>query len=298
MAKKEEKTFAPHGDNKIFVVGAILILGIVFSLLLTDSEFVGKAILSVQGYGVADVPNEKLPAFQECLTTANKQYPSPIYGHQDRYCSCVVKGVEGCDVYLSKNGICKSAYLPDKQHCGADWNVNMRGKVYNYWQFPDCNTQLFKLYNCDDLCDASIGTCVENVCNENDGGFNVFEYSEINGITSRTDKEVAKDECISGTMLNEYYCKNGLVESKMTPCEYGCVLGACKTMACIDSDGGRDIYVYGTADGGIQGNVHKTMSDSCADTKTLQEAFCAESGTVGYADFECEKGCSEGRCVE
>ncbi len=173
----------------------------------------------------------------------------------------------------------------------------MRGKVYNYWQFSDCTTKLFKLYDCKNVCDASVGTCVENICKEEDGGFNVFKYSVINGITSRTDKKVAKDECMSGDTLNEYYCKNGVVESKIIKCEYGCVLGACNTMQCTDSDGGKDIYVYGTADGGIQGNVHKSMGDSCADGKILQEAFCAESGTVGYTNFECEKGCSEGRCL-
>ena len=265
--------------------------------LATDDEFVGKASLAIQGYAVADVSEDNLDEFGACLTAANNEYPAPIYGNQDKYCTCYVEGFEGCEMYISKRGVCGNGFLPDTKYCGSEESTNDKDRILQHWQFSNCKYHPYRIQYCDDGCDFEKIQCNEDVCTETDRGYDIFTYSEITGENSFGTTLKEKDNCVAANKVKEFYCKDHVVESKIEECEYGCTSGKCNKISCTDSDGGKDkIYIKGTIRGGMGGAVSLT-GDWCEDSNTLREHFCGESGTIGYTKVQCEAGCLNGKCV-
>jgi len=64
---------------------------------------------------------------------------------------------------------------------------------------------------------------------------------------------------------------------------------------CTDSDGGKNYTVKGTASSGPSTGLPAT--DFCIDSKTLNEYYC-DGFDVASEEYDCEFGCSDGRCVE
>lgn len=61
---------------------------------------------------------------------------------------------------------------------------------------------------------------------------------------------------------------------------------------CVDSDGGKDYWNYGTVT-----LINGTQSaDYCSGANNLNEAYCTSSGTSAYSIYYCPAGCVSGAC--
>ena len=67
----------------------------------------------------------------------------------------------------------------------------------------------------------------------------------------------------------------------------------CNQQKCTDSDGGKDIFVKGTANSG-----YNVVTDDCVDGLNVNEAVCLEDGTIGVYTYGCQGGCSNGACIK
>jgi hypothetical protein len=162
------------------------------------------------------------------------------------------------------------------------------------------------------------------LCNDSDGGENYY----VKGTVWRNANVVWSDVCITPTALQEGYCphrsSNQLYKVRLVECPYGCFNGAClpreilyltkttttttttttsssittttKTTTttiregCVDSDSGADYYVRGIANGA---NGRKV--DRCISPTKLREFLCT-GNNVDAEVFDCERGCTQGRC--
>jgi len=72
------------------------------------------------------------------------------------------------------------------------------------------------------------------------------------------------------------------------------VNGTCEANLCTDSDGGKDLFVQGTAAGAAD-----SIQDSCKDALNIEEAYCSGSNAVSEP-FSCPAGyaCTGGECVK
>lgn len=141
-------------------------------------------------------------------------------------------------------------------------------------------------------------------CADSDDGNNVL----VAGTTTKGDVS-EKDYCSSADKVVEFYCKDGEVESALTPCPAGleCKDGVCaakqavaakepakevKGDQCVDSDGGKKYDVLGVT---AKGSESKT--DSC-DGKNVVEYYCADN-TVKSVTDACPQGqeCKGGVCT-
>jgi len=68
------------------------------------------------------------------------------------------------------------------------------------------------------------GRCVRSDCDDNDGGYNIYEKG-----MAEIGSEQYRDECVTDTKLREYYCYGNGVDSIMVECpdEYICDIGRC-----------------------------------------------------------------------
>jgi hypothetical protein len=136
-----------------------------------------------------------------------------------------------------KNGACINITCVDND--GMDINTKGIVSFYNgtYYNFTDVCSSPNYVYEryCENnvpkgnnlLCSlgCSNGACVKkavNFCNDSDGGINY----ETKGITIN-ETSVSEDTCISGKMLNEYYCMNNKTASFQFNCPFMCAEGAC-----------------------------------------------------------------------
>jgi len=139
------------------------------------------------------------------------------------------------------------------------------------------------------------GACaVVDECEDTDGGRDYYEQGE----TTEPSGFEARDQCINGETVLEYYCDDDeLVASARFDCPsgYACSAGAClETSTCEDSDGGTDYYEAGTTE--LEGI--SSESDYCIDN-TLVEYYCDGSRSVDSIEFLCPHGygCVDGECT-
>jgi hypothetical protein len=140
------------------------------------------------------------------------------------------------------------------------------------------------------------GSCAAYACSDTDGG----RVQDVLG-TARKGPENRTDECVDlGTVLEFYCLGNGIAEIELAcGAGKGCLNGACAEFACLDSDGGYNIYAKGTMREGQ--NVY---ADYCAGTSSVKEYYCsgdrAISVTAGCGDgFYCSNGaCTEYTCSD
>jgi hypothetical protein len=152
-------------------------------------------------------------------------------------------------------------------------------------------------------------TIVERQCTDSDGGNNRFVKGVTTGVghlnVQRNDPFDFEDECwgIEGNLLNEYFCKGGLVYWEThIDCEYGCLNGACleSPVKCVDTDPEGDLYVKGyvTIDGG-----NTKLYDQCGteqgyyDENLILEAFCDSHRPGITYNVYCPYGCIDGKCI-
>lgn len=146
------------------------------------------------------------------------------------------------------------------------------------------------------------GACLkqEFVCTETDAGRDIFSKGSTvvtKGISTSFNKV---DECDDiGTVIENYCTLNGTAVTENIECGsgYKCVSGRCIKSQCTDTDGGRDIYDFGTA----KGIDDVEYDDDCIDDYEIREYFCY-GDDVDFDDIRCGSGyiCneSEDECVE
>ena len=123
-------------------------------------------------------------------------------------------------------------------------------------------------------CSCSQKNCVpdDNPCTDDCGVINNLPV--CNAINN-------DNECPSG------YCSGGKCISESTP-----ETPPAKNPTCVDSDGGEDYYVKGTASVNA-----KDYTDYCSDSSILAEYYCDTSNNVAEKLFTCPSGCKDGACI-
>jgi hypothetical protein len=167
----------------------------------------------------------------------------------------------------------------------------------------------------DNGCGGSCGTCASGqtctngacvsskTCTDSDGGNKPYILGEVYSSDWGTS---AKDGCVTPSLLRELYCSN-INTPTSQDYECNCKDGACinqtVTSTCIDSDGGRNIYVKGNVNGIFNGE-QKNVNDFCIQMKNGQYPFkwdtnwYSGSNTSYFFDYNaklypsCEKDCA------
>ena len=154
-------------------------------------------------------------------------------------------------------------------------------------------------------------------CSETDGGRNIYTYGTITYVKSDGTTERSADYCLSSTYLVEKYCENGRKQETGVTCPsgYKCFGGRCKeseaeqqeeeaeqpggsgSTTCSETDGGRNIYTYGTITYVKSDGTTERSADYCLSSTYLVEKYC-ENGRKQETGVTCPSGytCSGGRC--
>ncbi len=133
---------------------------------------------------------------------------------------------------------------------------------------PDCAGKQCGSDGCGGIC----GSCAPSqTCNN---GYCINQTCTPNCI----EKQCGSDGCrgICGTCSSGYICSSA---------------GNCtRNTTCTDSDGGMNIYVFGTATNGTTSG-----SDVCTSSAYIKEYYCSNNKVV-YAAKYCSYGCANGAC--
>ncbi|MFA5412442.1 MAG: Kazal-type serine protease inhibitor [Candidatus Micrarchaeia archaeon] len=135
------------------------------------------------------------------------------------------------------------------------------------------------------------GSCAAYLCSDTDGG----RVQDVLG-TVRKGAENRTDVCVDLGTVTEYYCLGNDIADIELACESGesCLNGVCAQLACIETDGGYNIYAKGTLREGS--NVY---ADYCSGISSVREYYCSGDNAVPVT-ASCGDGyyCSEGACAE
>jgi hypothetical protein len=148
-------------------------------------------------------------------------------------------------------------------------------------QVIDCDGD----YECDD------GACKILLCEDSDYGQDALTKGETEkGSVSKTDR------CSGTYNVEEYYCQDNKIRSTIITCPSGrvCSNGRCIVEAtCSETDGGNDIYEYGTTTKGSE-----SKSDSCSGTYSVIEHYCSNNN-IQTTTISCPPGywCQDDECV-
>lgn len=182
-------------------------------------------------------------------------------------------------------------------------NTGIENDYYDY-----SNNKILKITLCY-IDGNSVGITAEtepiNTCTSTDdpglGGY----LLTVKGTVTQNGAQYT-DYCTGSGYIVEYYCNtNYELETLQTPCDngYECSNGACvkAEKKCTDSDGGKNIYVKGTATGTLENGVYTTAVDSCSSNTQVLERYC-DGNTLKVTDSDgefCPSGyvCSDGACV-
>jgi len=123
------------------------------------------------------------------------------------------------------------------------------------------------------------------------------------------------ESCVDDS-LREYYCdSNGYAHYASVECENGCRDGACKEKPtqppvseyCKDSDGGKDYYTKGYAEGlDYYGQKMIKSYDSCSAEdggatsytgQYVSEEICLDDKRISSYSYKCPNGCRDGACI-
>ena len=189
----------------------------------------------------------------------------------------------------------------EKRSCKNDTD----GKAYIVTSFRECPFGCFE------------GTCMSKCSNPEDNNFFKgaaygIEASAIrfgsNTISADrhfdfcTESE-GKENLLISKFLSERICdQNNYISSKLVQCENICYNGACKTndfRYCENTDASDQGKIKGTVSYyDPTSKDQKTLSDSCQDTKIVEEYFCGADKLPHRLILTCRKSCVDGQCVQ
>jgi len=149
--------------------------------------------------------------------------------------------------------------------------------------------------------DYAIKVRVKNTC-----GFISERLSDVLLVEKTGDCTVGKTRC--SPVYNAYdMCKehNGKVQWVLKNhcddneiCKDGGCVHKSKPQKCVDSDGGKNYYVYGSLDVGCQAGIEcGAFLDYCESDKVIVEQYC-DSHRPLPKEYECPNGCELGACVK
>lgn len=135
------------------------------------------------------------------------------------------------------------------------------------------------------------GTCEANLCEDSDGGKDLFTQGSVTGKTGSL-----QDACKDALTVEEAFCSANAASSEAIPCPsgYACTSGACLKTPCQDSDGGKDEKVKGTVT-----SPGTSQTDECSGGYAVKEYYC-DAGTAKTDEIDCGEGmqCVNGACIE
>jgi hypothetical protein len=136
------------------------------------------------------------------------------------------------------------------------------------------------------------GACTELQCTDTDGGENSNEAG-----TASKGSLSQSDSCFDSNTVKEYYCEGGDIKSRNIDCARDdvCIQGECVSApSCIDTDGGKDRYTFGTTSYGGD-----SEEDACYNEEKVVEYYC-EDEEIKSVQLVCGSGykCDSGVCVE
>ncbi|MFH1592969.1 MAG: LamG domain-containing protein [Candidatus Woesearchaeota archaeon] len=224
---------------------------------------------------------------------------------------------------------------------GTVWNYNPNntysGKIDDVRVYDKAlsESEILELYQeaTYDSCDTNQDGIVSNAeyatcynitvqCIDSDGGINYAVKGKVSGnIGSGYPNSYQEygDSCLNSSDLVERYCSEDYTNFTTSyVCPNGCQDGAClkesnQTTACIDSDGGLDYYVKGSARYSWQDESegmrdecisvpgypeNYTEVENCEGSKCfLNEVECIEGNPTAY-NYACPNGCQDGACIQ
>jgi len=158
-----------------------------------------------------------------------------------------------------------------------------------------------KTIDCGDGYECGNGACVvaaaAQACNDSDNGKDIFAKGTV-----KADGKSYADACNDSGTVNEYYCADDNVSSKLMDCPdgYECTSGKCVKVeaGCEDSDNGQNLTRRGTVTV-ITENGTKNYTDDCYSEATVIEYIC--NGTsMAMKKVACPDGtaCTVGACTQ
>jgi len=248
---------------------------------------------------------------------------------EERTCSekggslCVIPDCEGTIVNSSSGSNCCIGNCIEKDTCS-----NKGGQIC-----PDNNKMCIgSVEITTDTNDCCIGTCKScssavdcpsiMKCGNDELGRVICVFktcTDIGGKVCNTG-----ETCSVETKYTDIYGNNSYVDGCCTgQCKVNQTISEQKTLKpCIDSDGGKNIYVKGTisgsfinADGDLidlnqnescdiwGGYAHSceangTTYDGTPYVCKVWEYYCGNNGQTEYEEIECPNGCNDGACIQ
>jgi hypothetical protein len=189
------------------------------------------------------------------------------------------------------------------------------GEYILHEMYCDNETIAYEEHTCPYGC--ANGACVSDPsqalysCMDSDGrSDNVHNLKCIIKESMRGLNNTATDTCINNNTLLEYFCSwnlDNMNSSEIYNCPNGCKDGACiklipnqtqTTPSCVDTDGGKDYYVFGyaTTDGGFHQSKDSCTHDLDLEKWILYEHYC-EGNSIKWIAYTCPEECINGACV-
>lgn len=207
-------------------------------------------------------------------------------------------------------------------YSGATWSVNLNEGIY-YLVIGQSGGPSYGTYSGEisingvnlTFTGADVNNAIEftvplvtnqsntTVCTDSDGGLNYYVKGTIDTVIPEglTSEDYCPYPNTNPLILMEHFCSpytsyQGNYTNKFYTCPYGCSNGAClgdgSTLACTDSDGGKNYNVKGSVTAG-----EFSMTDNCVDSGSILEWYC-ESNKFKNAYRLCLSGtCSNGACI-
>lgn len=218
---------------------------------------------------------------------------------------CAETGDDGNDPYDQG---CITYYINENNYTDCDFCVDGTNKLTEGYCVD--GKKRYMMHDCGYGCEN--GACqTEDYCRDTESETDYFTKGTVTTPSNEYEDYCDTRDAYEGH-LHEYYCgdttNSESVTKEVVGCENGCENGACMSNECTDSDGGRDVDVYGEAisvDGtglrdtcATSGNLNSSnkIVTSCDGTGCyLLEAECKD-GEPTYAKLSCNQGCKRGIC--
>jgi len=202
------------------------------------------------------------------------------------------------DFFTHTGGIYECTYTNDSLHATAIIGWGKQGSteywiVKNSWgtaTWGESGFYKIKMGACDmynyPMNYADID-CNSTDCLDTDAGRNLTRFGMAFGTNG-----VKNDTCKNNISIYESYCKDKKAKYVAKKCPGKCVDGVCvNQVSCIDTDGGIDYTVIGSAT-----DEFRTLKDKC-QCKKLREAFCNSANRAVYTVKKCPDKCKQGVCI-
>lgn len=261
--------------KKYGYVTAIVVIGVVLIAIVmnSNSSMIGKAV----GY---------TSVVYKCVDSDNTLYPIVRNISQDP--SYFTKGFVNYSYTYRSHTYSKTYYDITQGKNVYEWYCLLNNRPKRTWKI--CPEGIIS-----GACISSQTQCVKDGETVSYANYQTKKCCAGLRAIDTTQTKDSNRQCvgaISPVYLCTSKCGDGVCGSgeNSCNCKSDCEVG----VTCIDSDGGLDYNVKGTA----TKEGWDDITDFCVDTTKLSESLCNNDGNPAYAQYSCPNGCSDGACTK